>query len=323
LGRRNSQVLIMSKMAFLFPGQGSQYVGMGHDLYEEYDDVKSLYHSASQILGYDLALVSFTGPEEKLKETVVTQPAILVHSLSWLLALKQSGLQPDYAAGHSLGEYSALASAGFLTFENAVTAVNTRCKAMQEACEHSRGTMAAIIGLDRPAIATLLDRMKPQGICVPANFNSNDQVAISGDYETVEKALPVAKELGAKRAILLSVGGAFHSPLMQPAAARLKITLDQIAFQTPRFPVIANVTAKAETDPNRVKDLLVQQITAPVQWVATLEELHSLGVRRFVEIGPGKVLSGLVKRTLQEVEIMSLDKLPDFDLVGGKLLEAV
>ena len=313
----------MSKMVFLFPGQGSQYVGMGHDLYEEYDDVKSLYHSASQILGYDLASVSFSGPEEKLKETVVTQPAILVHSLSWLLALKQSGLQPDYAAGHSLGEYSALASAGFLTFEHAVTAVNTRCKAMQEACEHSRGTMAAVIGLGQQAIATLVDRMKPQGICVPANFNSNDQVAISGDYETVEKALLVAKELGAKRAILLPVGGAFHSPLMQSAAARLKATLDQIAFQAPRFPVVANVTAKAETDPNRVKDLLVQQITAPVQWVATLEELYSLGVRRFVEIGPGKVLSGLVKRTLQDVEIMSLDKLPDFDLVGGKLLEAV
>jgi len=323
LGRRLSQVLVMSKMVFLFPGQGSQYVGMGHDLYEEYDDVKSLYHSASQILGYDLASVSFSGPEEKLKETVVTQPAILVHSLSWLLALKQSGLQPDYAAGHSLGEYSALASAGFLTFEHAVTAVNTRCKAMQEACEHSRGTMAAVIGLGQQAIATLVDRMKPQGICVPANFNSNDQVAISGDYETVEKALLVAKELGAKRAILLPVGGAFHSPLMQSAAARLKATLDQIAFQAPRFPVVANVTAKAETDPNRVKDLLVQQITAPVQWVATLEELYSLGVRRFVEIGPGKVLSGLVKRTLQDVEIMSLDKLPDFDLVGGKLLEAV
>ncbi len=313
----------MSKIAFLFPGQGSQYVGMAQDLFEQHAEVRDLYTSASKILGYDLAQVSFAGPEEKLKETVVTQPAILVHSLAWQIILQKQPFKPDFTAGHSLGEYSALAAAGVLSAADAVTAVNTRCKAMQQACEENRGTMAAVMGATRENVMKLLERLQPEGVVVPANFNAPDQVAISGEFSAVEKSVPLAKEFGAKRAILLPVGGAFHSPLMRSAAAKLEQTLNQLQFRAPQFPVVANVTAKPETDPAAIKSLLVQQITAPVLWVDTLEELSRLGVRRFVEIGPGKVLSGLVKRTLGDVEIMSLDKVSDFDLVAEKLMEVV
>lgn len=296
---------------------------MAQDLYDASEPVRDLYAQASEILGYDLAEVSFKGPEDRLKETVVTQPAILVHSLSLLTFLKDSQIKADFAAGHSLGEYSALAAAGVLSHADAIKAVDTRCKAMQAACDANPGTMAAIIGLDRAKVDELRERIAAEGICVPANFNSPSQLAISGENKAVEAALPIAKEMGAKRALPLPVGGAFHSPLMESAGAKLQTTLDELDFKAPQFPIVPNVTGKAESNQTELKSLLVKQITSPVLWVDTLEELAQQGVEHFVEIGPGKVLTGLVKRTLADVQTYNIDVLADLQTVEQALLEVV
>ncbi len=301
----------MTKTAYIFPGQASQYVGMACELFDSNEDVRNLYASASAILGFDLADVSFNGPLEKLTKTEHTQPAVLVHSLAVLTALDGLNVDPDFCAGHSLGEYSALACAGGLSFEDAISAVRHRSRLMKEACDSTDGTMTAAIGGDEKAIEKLVADAADYGILQPANFNSPGQVALSGDRSAVEFAQKEYKNYGFRRMLPLKVGGAFHSPLMSYAAERMGDALSGLKFSQPRCPVVANVTAEPVTDPDVHKRLLVEQITSPVRWTQSVQKMYDLGVRRFIEIGPGKVLTGLVKKTVSGVELINIDNWED------------
>lgn len=297
----------------MFPGQASQYVGMAKDLYAHSDGVKSLYKMASQEIGEDIAKLSFDGPQEKLKETRFTQPAILLHSLAVLKILNDSLPRFDYACGHSLGEYGALAVSGVISYEEAVKAVVKRASLMEDACRKNPGTMAAIIGLEEKQVAQVCSDAKNTGIVVPANFNSKNQIVISGEIEAVKSACELAKSAGAKRALLLEVGGAFHSPLMQSAREGLRSYLENIKFNEPKSPVIANVTAAPVKSSVEIKKLLVEQITAPVKWSHTMEFLSKNNATTVIEIGPGKVLSGMAKRDIQAEKIVNLDTLADVE----------
>jgi [acyl-carrier-protein] S-malonyltransferase len=301
----------MSKTTLFFPGQASQYVGMGKDLYEHSAAVRRLYELASTDLKVDLAKLSFEGPAEKLKQTRFTQPAILVHSLAVMTVLGEEFPAFDYAAGHSLGEYGALAAAGALSFDDAIAAVVRRATLMEEACVAQPGTMAAMMGLSEAQIIEVCAKASSAGVVVPANFNSNSQIAVSGSIAGVEEAVRVAKEMGAKRAIMLEVGGAFHSPLMAPAQAGMKEFLSQVTINSPRVPVVANVTARPVSEPAQIRDLLVSQITSPVKWSHTMAYLVSQGVTRLIEVGPGKVLTGLARREMNPEVMINLDTLAD------------
>lgn len=303
----------MSKTAYIFPGQASQYVGMGQDFYQSSPKVKKLYDRASDILGYDLPDVSFKGPLDKLTETMHTQPAILVHSLAVLIELGDPEGELAFAAGHSLGEYSALACAGVLSFEDAIAAVRERSRLMQADCDAEDGTMAALIGCEGENLEKLIQAASQAGIVQPANFNSPGQVAISGSRAGVEKAIELAKDYGAKKAIPLQVGGAFHSPLMASAQKQLGEVLEMMNFNPASVPVVTNVRAEGETESAVLKQLLVDQITSPVLWRQSVENMIAGGVSKFVEIGPGKVLSGLVKRISREVTIENIDTLEDLE----------
>ena len=302
------------KLTFVFPGQGSQYVGMAKDLYESYPEIKKLYDKASEILEYDLAKVSFEGPEDLLVQTKYTQPAIFMHSISIWHLLKKERIAPSYVAGHSLGEYSAAVYAKFFSFEDGLFAVKHRSLLMQQACDKEKGTMAAIIGLSREKILELCNQASSSGIIQPANFNSADQVAITGDLAGVKKGVELAKEYGAKRVMMLEVGGAYHSPLMNSAKGGMSEVLNNMRINQGRVPLIANVTSNPVTDPKEMEELLVEQITSPVLWYQSMEFLYNQGVRDFVEIGPGKILQGLLKRSFKDINLFGIDKLSDIEM---------
>jgi [acyl-carrier-protein] S-malonyltransferase len=303
----------MTKIAIVFPGQASQYVGMGRDLFENYIEVRELYQFASDEIGEDMARLSFEGPAEKLKETHFTQPAILLHSLALLIIMKDNLPTAALTAGHSLGEYGSLALSGVLSFEDSLRAVIKRAFLMEEACRNNPGTMAAVMGLDDQKIEEICRAASLKGVVVPANFNSGNQIVISGAVSGVEEACILCKEAGAKRAMILQVGGAFHSPLMASAAPGLRAFLEALKFETPGIAIVPNVTAVAETNPDNLKKLLLEQITAPVRWQQTMQFFNNYGINEIIEIGPGKILTGLAKREMIDSKIINIDKLEDID----------
>ena len=290
----------MSK-AYVFPGQGAQFVGMGKDLYESNAKAKELFDKANEILGYRISDIMFEGTDDDLKQTKVTQPAVFLHSVITALCLED--FKPDMVAGHSLGEFSALTSAGALTFEDGLRLVYARAMAMQKACEATPSTMAAVINLPDETIEQVCAELSKEGrVVVPANYNSPGQVVISGNVETVKEACKRLKEAGAKRALPLAVGGAFHSPLMEPARIELAAAIEKAPISTPVCPVYQNVDALPHTDPAEIKDNLLKQLTSPVRWTQSVQHMLADGMTEFVECGPGTVLTKLIERIQKTID---------------------
>lgn len=284
--------------AYVFPGQGAQFSGMGKDLYETSAIAKELFDKANEILGFNITKIMFNGTDEELKQTKVTQPAVFLHSV--ILAKTLTDFNPEMVAGHSLGEFSALVANGTLSFEDALQLVSKRAIAMQKACEITPSTMAAVLNLDDKVVEDICASI--EGVVVAANYNCPGQLVISGETKAVELACEKMKEAGAKRALILPVGGAFHSPMMEPAREELAAAIEATTFSTPICPVYQNVTASAVSDPAEIKKNLITQLTAPVRWTQSVQQMIADGGTSFTEVGPGKVLMGLINKIDKDVE---------------------
>lgn len=298
-----SEIMNKSGLSCVFPGQGAQFIGMGKDLYDSNEECKAMFEKANEILGFRITDIMFSGTEDELKQTKVTQPAVFLHSVILAKAMGEK-FAPSMVAGHSLGEFSALVAAKSMNFEDGLKLVSIRANAMQKACEANPSTMAAIIGLDDKAVEEICESITDH-VVVPANYNCPGQLVISGSMEGIAKACELLKEKGAKRALPLKVGGAFHSPLMESARQELAEGIKNTTFATPICPVYQNVDALPHTSPEEIKENLVKQLTSSVLWTKIVQNMYKDGAREFIEVGPGTALQGMIKKTLTDVSISS------------------